>query len=43
MSNANKLQSTRAALGVPGLNTAIGEQTIKDVQRLENGVLNIVV
>ena len=43
MSDAGKNQLTRAALGLPALNAAIGEQTLKDVQLLENAVLNIVV
>ena len=43
MSDATKLQLTRAALTLPGLKMAMVGKTPIDVQLRENGVLNIVV
>ena len=40
---ADRNAITRAALALPELNAAIGDLTLKDVQLLENGVVNIVV
>lgn len=39
---SNKLEITRAALALPELNRALGDRTIKDVQRIGAGIVDIV-
>ena len=39
---ANKAQITKAALALPVVDALLGEETIQDVQLLDNGVINIV-
>ena len=39
---ASKAQITKAALALPAVDTRLGEETIKDVQLMDHGVINIV-
>ncbi len=39
---SNKSEVTRAALGIPELSRDIGDRTIKDIQIIEEGIVNIV-
>ena len=39
---ANKMEITKAALALPAIDARLGEETIKDVQLLDNRVINIV-
>lgn len=39
---SNKSEVTRAALGIPQLSRDIGDRTIKDIQIIEEGIVNIV-
>ena len=41
-SNANKWDMTNAALALPEISSRLGEETIKDVQLLDNEAINIV-